>query len=166
MCILYAYQKAVGLLLRQRQLGGIYTIYRKKRTEATHIIKKIITSEIKNKSKQKQDNKTLKEIKNKVNNNNLIITKADKSQATVIIDKTDYIRKTEDFINNNDCIQLNKDPTEKYLKQTIKLIKTTKNIFNNKDTDIYINNNTEPPKMNSLIKMHKLSCLLYTSRCV
>ena len=39
--------------------------------------------------KQKQDNKTLKEIKNKVNTNNLIITKADKSQATVIIDKTD-----------------------------------------------------------------------------
>ena len=51
-------------------------------------------------------------------------TKADKSQATVIIDKTDYIKKTEGFINNNKCVQLEKNSTENYLKQTIKLIKT------------------------------------------
>ena len=47
---------------------------------------------MKNKYKQKKDNKTIKEIKNKVKNNNLILTKADKSQATVIIEKVDYIK--------------------------------------------------------------------------
>ena len=49
--------------------------------------------------------------------------------------------------------QLNKDPTESYLKQTIKLIKTTKNIFNNINTDIYyINNNTK--SVVALIMLH------------
>ena len=35
-----------------------------------------------------RDNKTLKEFKNKVNTNNLIITKADKSQASVTVSYT------------------------------------------------------------------------------
>ena len=46
-----------------------------------------------NRSKQKQDNKTIKEIKNKVKNNNLIITKADKSQATVTLIKQTTLKK-------------------------------------------------------------------------
>ena len=38
---------------------------------------------------------SIKEIKNKVKNGNLILTKADKSQATVIIEKADYIKKAD-----------------------------------------------------------------------
>ena len=114
------------------------------RTEAAHTIKKLITT-----NKYTQCNKvknTIKNIRTKISTNNLTVTKADKSNAIVILKQSEYNKKTEEFIDNNNCIILKKDPTEKYLRETIKLVKTAKDIFDNKNLDVYINHNPNLPK--------------------
>ena len=51
----------------------------------------------------------------------------------------------------------NKDWTEKCLIQTIRLVKPAINSSNNKNIDIYVNNNPKPAKKYNLIKIHKLN---------
>lgn len=43
------------------------------------------------------------------------------------------------------------------MPQTIKFIKTAKNIIDNKNPDKNVNHNPEPAKINSLTKIHKTS---------
>jgi len=53
----------------------------------------------------------IKELKKNLQNNKLIIAKADKSKAIVIINENTLEKKVDNFIQNN-IKQLNKDPTD------------------------------------------------------
>jgi TusA-related sulfurtransferase len=55
-------------------------------------------------------------MKKTLKQNNMIIAKADKSKAIVIIDKNKLKHKIDAFIQKNNVTVLNKDPTELYQK--------------------------------------------------
>jgi hypothetical protein len=63
-----------------------------------------------NTTNAKQEWKVTKGIKDKITNNNLVITRADKGRTLVKIEQN-YEPKTTDFINNNEFIETNIDPT-------------------------------------------------------
>ena len=64
-----------------------------------------------------QDSKNLKTIKKKLNDNNAIAVKADKTNAIVIMTQTEYNNKSYGFINKNSIEKLTEDPTTDYNKQ-------------------------------------------------
>jgi hypothetical protein len=56
-------------------------------------------------------------MKEKRNNNNAIITKADKVQSIIIIEKTAYESKILNFFNNNSFQIRQRDPTKNFQKE-------------------------------------------------
>ena len=66
------------------------------RYRITDILEKQI-KQTKDQTKFTKNQHTVKHIKNKLNRNNLTITKADKGNTTIIINKADYIDKTMNF---------------------------------------------------------------------
>lgn len=68
--------------------------------------------------------KILKSIKDKIKNESLTITKADRGNCLVILNKGDYISKVETFLCENSFHKLNKNPLMKYKKQLDGIIKT------------------------------------------
>jgi hypothetical protein len=56
---------------------------------------------------------TLPRAKKKINQNELIVTKADKSNTLVILHKEDYKNKILEFVNQNDFMKLLHDITHK-----------------------------------------------------
>jgi hypothetical protein len=61
-------------------------------------------------------------IKNKICKNKLIVTKADKGKTLVILTEEKYKHKIINFIQHNQFIMINKDPTQQYqkiIKQTL-----------------------------------------------
>ena len=73
--------------------------------------------------KNKQNN-TINNLKHKLKTNNLT-TKPDKSNSTIIISQKDLDDNTEEFIVNNNCITLNKDPTNKYQTQITNILRNS-----------------------------------------
>ena len=59
-----------------------------------------------------------KHLKTLLEENNLTISKADKGRAIVIIHKDTLKPKIDTFIQESQIMQLNKDPTESFEKQT------------------------------------------------
>ena len=74
--------------------------------------------QIKNNNKQntlhKWQQSIINTIKEKLNNENSTIVKADKSKAIVIIQKTSLQGKITNFLQDNDIPRITKDPTNKY----------------------------------------------------
>jgi hypothetical protein len=97
----------------------------------------------------------IKTLKHKINQNQLIITKADKGNKLVILYKDDYNRKIEEFINKNNFTKLPHDITNK-LQQTIrnKLNKYSK-IINTYNKWKYINLNPRAPQIHGTVKLHE-----------
>jgi len=101
---------------------------------------------------KKFDQRT-KKLNQKIKDNNLILTKADKGNTTVIMNKNEYINKVEKFVNENGYIELKHDPTNKYqavLKRTLnenKMFEKTRNYI--------IEMNPTAPTLKGLIKLHK-----------
>lgn len=57
-------------------------------------------------------------------NKNIVILKADKGNATVIMNRIAYDNKMEDHLNNSGCYKIiDKDPSEKVMREVIKKIK-------------------------------------------
>lgn len=99
----------------------------------------------------------MKNITQKLINNNATIIKSDKSNSTVVIDNITLENKTLNFINNNNFTMLQKDPTNNYQKLINNLIKINKDIFNINDNQYKLKiDNPSPPKLNTLIKIHKI----------
>jgi hypothetical protein len=108
-----------------------------------------------NKIKAKQEWKILKEIKQKITNNNLIITRADKGRTVVITEYDEYKAKILDFINDNNYTEINTDPTKSY-HRTIKNTVNKCNILIPKDKKWQTNiQNPELPQIKAFIKLHK-----------
>lgn len=78
--------------------------------------------------KTKDQLKIVNSITVKLKENEAILTKADKSNTTVVINKNDYDNKVKDFISSNDFEILNLDPTTEFTKTTNEAINKCKSI--------------------------------------
>lgn len=114
----------------------------------------------KQKSASKENNKSnntteLKSLKGKIKNNNLIIAKADKGNTVVVMEKQDYINKTEDFIKASNITKLQKDPTTKFNTQLKQALKDTQHLLSDEEKVRMCNKNPSAPTMKALPKLHK-----------
>lgn len=102
-----------------------------------------------------RDTHVLKQIKNKVKDNNLIISKADKGNTVAILDKVDYIGKVDTFLQDTNLLKLNSNPTDKFQKDLKNVLKTCNFIITPFDKHKYINMNPSAPVLYGLPKLHK-----------
>lgn len=92
------------------------------------------------------------------NNPNLIITKSDKGNVTVVMDRTQYINHSLELLNNRNHYSLvNKDPTSSVQTKCNNLVK---DLFNNKEIDNITRHkltcyNSISAKFYALPKIHK-----------
>jgi len=97
----------------------------------------------------------INELKKTLQNNNLTIVKADKSQEIVIIDRNSLRKKVDNFIQDNNIQQINKDPTKKYQRQTQQTIQRCNLLVDKKMYKYLTNIKPMAPKLNIYIKTHK-----------
>lgn len=100
---------------------------------------------------------TIKSIKHKIKNNNLIITSADKNAGLVIIKKDEYIKKTEQFFQSNNVTKLKSNPIKSFIIEVNKTLSFCRPTLLKFDSDIIKlkNRNAKTPILYSLIKLHK-----------
>lgn len=85
-------------------------------------------------------------------NPDIVMLKADKGEASIIMNKSDYIEKMLDHLNNNGCYRkLNKNPLNNISKNVCNLTKTSK-IPDNKNLIV---NNPYTPRIYGAPKIHK-----------
>ena len=97
----------------------------------------------------------MNELKKMLWNNNLTITKADKSKVIVIINKNNLEEKVDNFIQENHIKQINKDPTDKYQKQIQQTIQKCDLLIDKQRQKHLMNIKPTAPKLNVYIKTHK-----------
>ena len=85
----------------------------------------------KSQNKFRKHAKNIKNIKQKLTDNNAIITKSDKGNTVVIINQQEYIQKSLDFIKDNNIKIIQSDPTKKYVKEINNAINKTNHLFPN-----------------------------------
>jgi len=88
----------------------------------------------------------------KILQHNLTIAKADKSKAIVIIDKTTMGQKIDTFIQENNIIKLNKDPTDAYQRQIQQTMQKCKDLIDKNKSKYMLNIKPTAPKINAYIK--------------
>jgi hypothetical protein len=93
-------------------------------------------------------------IKQKLNDNSFMISKADKGKTLVILPIERYKTKIHDFIQNNQFINVNTNPTDQYTKM-IKHELNKQNIIQKEHKWKYSNMNPTAPNLHSTIKLHK-----------
>lgn len=132
----------------------------------TDIIKSVITNEAlkiidkENSSCSQRSNLTqpLKSIKNKIKTENLVVTKADKGNSIVILNKNEYVEKTMSFLDSNNIQEINKDPTNKFQNQIKQALKGIDLLFTQAEKYKLTVKNPKLPTLRSLPKIHKQSC--------
>ncbi len=98
---------------------------------------------------------TVKNINTKLLDNNALITKADKGNTLVIMKTDDYNSKINDYIENNNIIELHEDPTNKYHKTINKKINNCSELFNPIQKRRLKPIKPTAPKIRALPKIHK-----------
>nr|XP_022909888.1 uncharacterized protein LOC111421016 [Onthophagus taurus] len=125
--------------------------------EETKITKRKKKNNEKTEKKRKNEEKTLKTIKEKIEKNDLIFTKGDKSAGLVILDKINYIEKTEKFLNDNNFIKTLKNPTNSFHEKVKKIINNSKTTLTKYGRNVrsIIPMNPKIPRLYALPKLHK-----------
>jgi hypothetical protein len=116
---------------------------------------KIINKEHNNNIKKSLEYKTLQSIKQKLIDNNLTITRADKGKTIFIITNETLHNKFLAFTNENHLKRLKKDPTVDFQKKAKKAIKKCNEIIDKSNKLKYIQIKPQAPKLNIAIKLHK-----------
>ena len=100
-------------------------------------------------------NKTSKFLKV---NNDIIVTKSDKCNKTVILNLQDYLDKSFELLNNKEIyIKIRSDPTSTIEKKSNDYIKYLENkqILTSKESKLYKTYNSISPLFYGLPKIHK-----------
>jgi len=97
----------------------------------------------------------INQIKKLLQHNNLTIAKADKSKAIVIIDRTVLRQKLDTFIQENNIMMLNKDPTESYHRQLQQNMQRFENLIEKNRRKYLLNIKLTAPRINAYIKRTK-----------
>jgi hypothetical protein len=79
-------------------------------------LKHLIKNQHRNSKNTIKEWNTIKNIKQKLTDNNSVVTQTDKGKAIVILYKQDYDKYIEACISNNNFELINKDPTNTYQK--------------------------------------------------
>jgi hypothetical protein len=103
----------------------------------------------------KRHQHNINQIKKILQHNNLTIAKADESKAIVIIDKTELKQKIDAFIQENNIIRLNKDPTEYYHRQLQQTMQKCEDLIEKNRCKYLLNIKPTAPRINAYIKTHK-----------
>jgi hypothetical protein len=85
----------------------------------------------------------------------LSISRADKGNCTVILDREDYVGKCRDFISANEFDILLKDPTSAYQKIVKNAVASCVYLFSDKERFFLTSMNPLPPRLYGLPKLHK-----------
>ncbi|XP_050299987.1 uncharacterized protein LOC126738616 isoform X1 [Anthonomus grandis grandis] len=96
----------------------------------------------------------IKSIKNKLQNSNLTLTKADKGNCVVILNKNDYDTKVTQFIQENN-FRKQSARLPSFIKKVNDTLKFCTNLINPQLRYFLSANNTNVPKLYGLLKVHK-----------
>jgi hypothetical protein len=118
-------------------------------------IKEINNANTIHNTKYKEEWKTIRNIQDKIRNNKLTITKADKGKTLSILTEEEYKQKVKNFIHNNQFTRINKDPTQQYQKIIKQTLRQCNNIIQKEHTWKYTNMNPSAPNLHATIKLHK-----------
>ena len=105
--------------------------------------------------KGKEELRIINQIKDKLQKNNLIVTKADKGSSILVIYCDEYEHKVNNFISNNEAIEINDNPTAKFQKDVRITLNECRHIIDTNNKWRYINLNPSTPVMRGLVKIHK-----------
>lgn len=97
---------------------------------------------------------TIRSIKKKIKQDNIIVTKADKSNALVLLDDQAYRTKVDNFLQLDMISTCPKDPTDNICKELRKVLQQS--LLTEKPAHL-MRMNPEPPKLHGYIKTHKAS---------
>ena len=148
-----------------------FSMYRiiKRNNNSDKIYRKVISAVNKNLHNKNHISYTDKQITKKLNltknflknNPDVLVTKANKGNSTVILTYEFYNNKVEnELLNTDSYIHIDHDPLEGFTKQTLKFLKKWNNlrVFNCDEcfVDIELDiSNTNLPRAYALIKIHK-----------
>ncbi|XP_072389651.1 uncharacterized protein [Diabrotica undecimpunctata] len=106
----------------------------------------------------KKQKDLLKSIKQKIDRDSLVLSKADKGNCVVILEQTQYIEKVESFLSDNSFVVLEKNPLNTFINKTkamVKLFNDTITKYNNRKLIV---SNPITPRLYGLPKIHKHNC--------
>jgi len=106
-------------------------------------------------TKEKREDKTAKQIKDKLKKNKAIISKVDKGNSTVILYSDDYIHKVNEFISCGNFTTANANITETLQKELRDTINECRSVIQKSDKWKFMNLNPTALTMRGLIKVHK-----------
>lgn len=108
-----------------------------------------------NHSKKHQE--SLKSLRNKMKNNNIIILKSDKGNKVVVMDRSDYMKRVNTLIDNDSYVKVNKAQTK--LNNWMAKVKLStsecKTILSEAERSNLLPSNFSTPKLYALPKIHK-----------
>lgn len=104
----------------------------------------------------KSSEKTLNNLKTKIKNQNIVLSKADKGNCLVILNKDDYIQKVESFLLENNFTLLTNNPFNSFVRRSHNLIKHFSSFLEEVNAPkTLIHNNPNMPRLYGLPKIHK-----------
>jgi len=106
--------------------------------------------------KEKEEDKTVKRIKDKLKENNAIIQKADKGNSIVVIYTDEYTQKVQEFISQDNFTTANEDITKALQKEVRDTVNECKSVIRKQDKWKFMNLNPIGPTLRGLIKVHKV----------
>jgi fructosamine-3-kinase len=84
------------------------------------------------------------------------VDRADKGKTVVIINRDTLRQTVEHFIQNNNILPLNKDPTEQYHKQVSQVLQKFNPFIPRNQHKYLLQIKPNAPQLNALIKTHKI----------
>jgi hypothetical protein len=100
----------------------------------------------------------LRQIKNKLELNEAIVSKADKGNSIVILFLKDYHSKVQKFINNNNFTILKKDPAKSFQNKVKSTIESCQSILPKNSNIKLTNMNPVAPSISGSPEVHKIGC--------
>lgn len=130
------------------------------KTVARHVLDRKVNqldknNKIRNNKINQKDKALLNSIKNKLSDNNCLVTKADKGQSIVIMTIDDYNKKVNEFITNNNIQEIMKDPTDKFNNVLKSQMNQLNCLFTKEDLKYLKMIDPKAPTLRGLPKVHK-----------
>ena len=112
-----------------------------------------LSNNCKRSKKRYLQNNIIHSIKQKLIDNKIVFTRADKGNSVIAISEAEYKNKTEVFLCNYKVS--NCDPTSSFQNEIDNCIAEC-SFFDDRDSYLLTNMNPQPPKLYSLVKLHKV----------
>lgn len=137
-------------------IADIETIIKHDPDPVKHQIRRNILPVLKNtNNKITVENKNMHNTVKCLIEKDLIITKADKGNAVVILEKSDYTQRVQKMLDEGPYIPIKKDPLQKLIKQMKDTLQSCTTLFNKDDRWKLTCSNPVVPRLYALPKIHK-----------